>query len=100
MSPEKKKEKKSTSQKMQEDIRKRDAERDKRSKELAKKAADLPRPSGTFVALHNIGTPRVCYQAGQRYKVGIDLTEEQARSYLASGFIEQFNPLPGPSETK
>jgi len=82
---------------------------DKKMKDKAKKEAkNKPKVeakkelkiTGKVVALRTFGTPRVCYVAGSSYTIGRDLDEDQARSWLKSGFIEKVADSPAPSETK
>jgi hypothetical protein len=92
--------KKSAGDKRAEAMRTESAERHKERKAEEERLAKIPKLKGKFVALRTFGTPQVCYKAGDQYTIGIDMTEEQAKSWLKSGYIERISDLPKPKEVK
>lgn len=92
--------KKSNSESIQEAMRKEGVRLDKEQKEAEKAIAKLPPISGTVVALQSFSTKRLTYVVGRKYKIGFNITEEEARGWLKSGYVEMINDLPEPSEVK
>ena len=98
----KKKEEKDGSDKRLEAIKEAEAKRDKEQEEaaVAEAKAQPPAIKGTVVALKSFSTKRLTYTVGRKYKIGFNITEEEARGWLRAGYIEMFKLPVGPTETK
>lgn len=92
--------KKTESDKRAEAMRKALAQADKEVREAEKKKVNLPPITGTVVALKSFSSKRLSYIVGRKYKIGFNITEEEARSWLKCGYVEMVNLHEGPSEVK
>lgn len=66
-----------------------------------KKTEETPRPAIKRIRmLRDLGTARGAYFAGKSYKVGIELPEEWAKSWLKAGMAEEDKAIEEIPETK
>lgn len=68
-----------------------------KKKAVKEKLPPLPKKIRVLVS---IGTAERAFQPGKSYKVGPEVSEASARSYLKAGLAEIDAAAEGPSETK